>query len=409
MGVSGSGNQLFLVITPTVRTQADNGLHCAYSVTNLVNEPIHARPTAPTPGYLPAAEPVHHGSDVRRFLRDHLQHRRPLHRGGGGGVPGGDTGWHGWSRSAHDRHADRVWRAVRLAFGSGQFRPRPRAGDVYVVAVDLARHRAAVGQAGLGLRLHLRGLRRAAAGALQYPGGGGRQALFPGLGQSRGGGGEHVVRVDDGEGGLVGQRTVFRQRRDRSGHRPADGQPLPLFQLQVAADGRTRQRAVCLDGSGGVVAGLAVPGAGPRIAGGFLRVSAVRAGVDDRGADRASTPCAATDDMNVPMNPAVTAAHRTRVLHALGLAPWVRRAATGEPAGVVPAVAEPLPDGTGVACVVILPERCSARELDLLGRALQAGGAILARAARIPVRDGQLAADVPTARAYLVFGDAQAH
>jgi len=113
--------------------------------------------------------------------------------------------------------------------------------------------------------------------------------------------------------------------------------------------------------------------------------------------------------MNVPMNPAVTAAHRTRVLHALGLAPWVRRAATGEPAGVVPAVAEPLPDGTGVACVVILPERCSARELDLLGRALQAGGAMLARAARIPVRDGQLAADVPTARAYLVFGDAQAH
>jgi hypothetical protein len=34
---------------------------------------------------------------------------------------------------------------------------------------------------------------------------------------------------------------------------------------------------------------------------------------------------------------------------------------------------------------------------------------MLARAARVTVKDGQLAGDVPEARAYLVFGEAQAH
>lgn len=104
--------------------------------------------------------------------------------------------------------------------------------------------------------------------------------------------------------------------------------------------------------------------------------------------------------MNAPM----PAAHRARVLHALGLTPWVRRVAAA-----VPDTAEPEMDGAGVACVVILPASCHARELDLLGRALHAGGAVLASAARINVRDGQLAEPVPAARAYLVFGDAQAH
>lgn len=102
---------------------------------------------------------------------------------------------------------------------------------------------------------------------------------------------------------------------------------------------------------------------------------------------------------------AVDPGHRVRVLRALGLTPWVRRAA----------VVARLPEleiaatGAGVACVVVLPEQCSARELDLLGRALSAGGAWLARAARVRVRAGELAADVPMARAYLVFGESQAH
>ncbi len=98
-------------------------------------------------------------------------------------------------------------------------------------------------------------------------------------------------------------------------------------------------------------------------------------------------------------------AHRARVLRALGLTPWVRRAAPVAPAPEPEFVVS----GAGLACVVVLPEQCSTRELDLLGRALSAGGAWLARAARVRVKSGQLAAEVPVARAYLVFGEAQAH
>ena len=102
---------------------------------------------------------------------------------------------------------------------------------------------------------------------------------------------------------------------------------------------------------------------------------------------------------------AVGPGHRARVLRALGLTPWVRRAVA-----VVPAAGmEPMVPATGVACVVVLPEHCGTRELDLLGRALSAGGAWLARAARVRVKAGQLPPDVPAAQAYLVFGDAQAH
>jgi hypothetical protein len=56
-----------------------------------------------------------------------------------------------------------------------------------------------------------------------------------------------------------------------------------------------------------------------------------------------------------------------------------------------------------------LPDGCAARELDLLGRALAAYGPALARAGRITVRDGRPVAAVPPVRAYLVFGQAQAH
>jgi hypothetical protein len=100
----------------------------------------------------------------------------------------------------------------------------------------------------------------------------------------------------------------------------------------------------------------------------------------------------------------VPPAHRVRVLRALGITPWVRRV-PGIPASTAVA-GEGVP---AVPCVVLLPADCPARELDLLGRALAACGSGLARAGRILVRDGQLLAEVPSARAYLAFGEAQAH
>ena len=105
----------------------------------------------------------------------------------------------------------------------------------------------------------------------------------------------------------------------------------------------------------------------------------------------------------------VTAGHRDRVLRALGMTPWVRRTEPGLPAGIVESNPPTADAGAGVACVVVLPGGCSTRELDLLGHALNGCGASLARAARVTVRGGQLAADLPEARAYLVFGEAQAH
>lgn len=103
-----------------------------------------------------------------------------------------------------------------------------------------------------------------------------------------------------------------------------------------------------------------------------------------------------------------TAGQRTRVLRALGVTPWVQRATTD--ATVLDAAARAVPDlAAGVACVVILPEGCSTRELDLLGRILNACGATMARAARVSVAGGQLVGEMPQARAYLAFGDAQAH
>lgn len=102
----------------------------------------------------------------------------------------------------------------------------------------------------------------------------------------------------------------------------------------------------------------------------------------------------------------VPAGHRARVLQALDITPWVRRSAPV----MAGATAQPERSlASDVACVVVLPEQCSTRELDLIGRALNACGAGLARAARIRVRAGQLGADVPGAAAYLVFGEAQAH
>lgn len=96
--------------------------------------------------------------------------------------------------------------------------------------------------------------------------------------------------------------------------------------------------------------------------------------------------------------------HRTRVLRALGVVPWRQRAvaAVTEPVAPVSAAEQPV----YAAAVVVLPQGCAVRELDLLGRALCAFGPYLARAARIEASD---AMQVPHAQAYLVFGQAQAH
>lgn len=97
---------------------------------------------------------------------------------------------------------------------------------------------------------------------------------------------------------------------------------------------------------------------------------------------------------------------RARVLRALGVMPWVRRAPS---LAVAPGHDEPVATTGVAACVVVLPQGCGTRELDLVGRALGACGAVLARAARITVSGGQLVGEVPMARAYLVFGETQAH
>jgi len=94
-------------------------------------------------------------------------------------------------------------------------------------------------------------------------------------------------------------------------------------------------------------------------------------------------------------------------MRALGITPWVRRRL---PSPAIAAVADEVPAmaiGAG-ECVVVLPAGCSPRELDLVGRALMSCGPALARAPRIEVNNGRLP-KAPEARAYLVFGEAQAH
>jgi hypothetical protein len=117
--------------------------------------------------------------------------------------------------------------------------------------------------------------------------------------------------------------------------------------------------------------------------------------------------------MNAPMRQPVSPSQRSRMLREFGITPWVQRPMSGVRVEVLPSdnLSElaPVDLAAGVACVVVLPDGCSTRELDLLGRLLNACGATLARAARVRVIAGQLANDVPHARAYLVFGEAQAH
>lgn len=105
------------------------------------------------------------------------------------------------------------------------------------------------------------------------------------------------------------------------------------------------------------------------------------------------------------------AQRRASVLRALGITPWVQREAVAEALmdGHAP-VSEVAQAAAGTpACVVLIPAGSDTRAMDLLGRALNACGAELARAGRISVANGQLSAPVAPAPVYLVFGQAQAH
>lgn len=120
-----------------------------------------------------------------------------------------------------------------------------------------------------------------------------------------------------------------------------------------------------------------------------------------------STACPSWREVNAPARQNISAAHRARVLRALGVTPWVRRTAQDSVTVDAPTVAAPDAGPVLGACVVVLPAGCSTRELDFLGRALNAYGTLLARAARVTLQHGELAR-VPEVRAYLAFGQAQA-
>jgi hypothetical protein len=101
-----------------------------------------------------------------------------------------------------------------------------------------------------------------------------------------------------------------------------------------------------------------------------------------------------------------SSAHRDRVLRALGVVPWRLRAVA--PARIEQAASAAPESSFHGEVVVVLPSGCAVRELDLVGRVLCAFGPQFARAARIEATDSETM-QVPHARAYLVFGQAQAH
>jgi len=100
------------------------------------------------------------------------------------------------------------------------------------------------------------------------------------------------------------------------------------------------------------------------------------------------------------------AERRQRLLGVMGVTPWRLRAGPAAPASDAEPANDSAPGGD-VECVVILPGGATARELDLIGRALRARGPVLGRAPRLHVEAQGLPA-VPVARAYLVFGEPQA-
>jgi|SRR5699024_1733866 len=95
---------------------------------------------------------------------------------------------------------------------------------------------------------------------------------------------------------------------------------------------------------------------------------------------------------------------RRRILRALDVTPYVLRAAS--PAAEVPARTSA--DDATIACVLVLPENCSARQQRAVTGAMQALGDAFAQAPQVVVAGGELRDPAPPASAYLAFGDAQA-
>lgn len=106
---------------------------------------------------------------------------------------------------------------------------------------------------------------------------------------------------------------------------------------------------------------------------------------------------------------AAAPSRRTSVLQALGITPWVLRMPPADEPVPASEVAATQAASSKAACVVVLPAGADPRAMDLLGRALNACGAGLARAGRISVSEGRPSATVPHAPVYLVLGQAQAH
>ncbi|HET7268740.1 MAG TPA: hypothetical protein VFJ15_11580 [Oleiagrimonas sp.] len=105
--------------------------------------------------------------------------------------------------------------------------------------------------------------------------------------------------------------------------------------------------------------------------------------------------------------------HRHRVLRALGVTPYGLRApcradeSAPSAADAGAPTCAPAVDATS-ACVLVMPADCAKRERNLVEQIMCALGGVFAEAVRVEVTAGQLPS-VPSARAYLAFGKAQAH
>lgn len=104
--------------------------------------------------------------------------------------------------------------------------------------------------------------------------------------------------------------------------------------------------------------------------------------------------------------------HRQRVLRALGVVPYVRRArrqvVDDAPVGSTGNAALPPATEGSCPCVLVLPEGCTERQQRLLARVMQALGEGFAQAPRVVVTGDELREPALHASAYLAFGEAQA-
>jgi hypothetical protein len=100
------------------------------------------------------------------------------------------------------------------------------------------------------------------------------------------------------------------------------------------------------------------------------------------------------------------AAHRRRVLDALGVTPYVLRGRSGERATAQETHGSPVAATATASCVTVIPESTTDRQRRLLASAMQALGSDFARAACIVASDGGLREPPPDAAVYVAFGQA---